>query len=114
MRKQEALWRVTYLWKKCRWKKSFRPWNRFGTICAAGRGPFLRRPGMKTFWPKGTQCKSVVMMHSRIGRQPRRHAFERMFQRGIDLDAVAQVISSGEVIADYPDDQPYPSTLLLG
>jgi uncharacterized protein DUF4258 len=43
-----------------------------------------------------------------------RHAFERMFQRGIDPDAVAQVISSGEVIADYPDDQPYRSTLLLG
>jgi len=43
-----------------------------------------------------------------------RHAFERMFQRGIDPDAVAQLLSSGEVIADYPDDQPFPSTLILG
>ena len=43
-----------------------------------------------------------------------RHAFERMFQRGIDPDAVAQVVASGEVIADYPDDQPFPSALLLG
>jgi hypothetical protein len=43
-----------------------------------------------------------------------RHAFERMFQRGIDPDAVAQLVSSGEVIADYPDDEPYPSTLILG
>ena len=43
-----------------------------------------------------------------------RHAFERMFQRGIDPDAVVQIVSSGEVIADYPDDQPYPSTLILG
>ena len=43
-----------------------------------------------------------------------RHAFERMFQRGIDPDAVAQIVSSGEVIADYPDDRPFPSTLILG
>ena len=43
-----------------------------------------------------------------------RHAFERMFQRGIDPNAVAQVVASGEIIADYPDDQPFPSALLLG
>lgn len=43
-----------------------------------------------------------------------RHAFERMFQRGIDPDAVAQLVSGGELIADYPDDQPFPSTLMLG
>ncbi len=43
-----------------------------------------------------------------------RHAFERMFQREIDPDAVAQLVSSGEVIADYRDDQPFPSTLILG
>jgi len=43
-----------------------------------------------------------------------RHAFERMFQRGIDPDMVMRVIASGEVVADYPDDQPFPSALLLG
>ena len=43
-----------------------------------------------------------------------RHAFERMFQRAIDPDAVAQLVSSGELIADYPDDQPFPSALILG
>ena len=43
-----------------------------------------------------------------------RHAFERMFQRGIDPDAVAQIVSSGEVIADYPEDRPFPSALILG
>ena len=43
-----------------------------------------------------------------------RHAFERMFQRGINPDAVAQVITQAEVIVVYPDDEPYPSTLLLG
>lgn len=43
-----------------------------------------------------------------------RHAFERMFQRGINPGKVAQIIAEGEVIADYPDDQPLPSALLLG
>lgn len=43
-----------------------------------------------------------------------RHAFERMFQRGIDPDAVAQIVVHGEVIAEYPDDDPFPSVLLLG
>ena len=43
-----------------------------------------------------------------------RHAFERMFQRAINPDAVTQIIAEGEVIADYPDDQPFPSALLLG
>ena len=43
-----------------------------------------------------------------------RHAFERMFQRGIHPNAVTQIIAKGEVIADYPEDQPYPSVLLLG
>lgn len=43
-----------------------------------------------------------------------RHAFERIFQRGINPDAVAQIIANGEVIVDYPEDQPFPSVLLLG
>jgi len=42
-----------------------------------------------------------------------RHAFERMFQRGINPDAVAQIIAKGEVIASYPDDDPFPCVLLL-
>jgi hypothetical protein len=43
-----------------------------------------------------------------------RHAFERMFQRGIDPDAVALIVGDGKTIADYPDDRPFPSVLLLG
>ena len=43
-----------------------------------------------------------------------RHAFERMFQRAINPDAVTQIVAEGEVIADYPDDQPFPSASLLG
>jgi hypothetical protein len=42
------------------------------------------------------------------------HAVQRMFQRGITEMDVRQVLESGEVIEDYPDDQPYPSRLILG
>lgn len=44
----------------------------------------------------------------------RKHAIMRMFERGIsDLD-IRSVLSNGEVIMYYQDDQPYPSQLLLG
>lgn len=43
-----------------------------------------------------------------------RHAFERMFQRGINPDRAAQIIANAEVVIEYPDDQPFPSVLLLG
>ncbi|MGH8557325.1 MAG: DUF4258 domain-containing protein [Methylococcales bacterium] len=43
-----------------------------------------------------------------------RHAFERMFQRSIDPDAVQYIVTEGETIGDYPDDRPFPSALLLG
>ena len=43
-----------------------------------------------------------------------RHAIERMFQRGLSSAAIAAVLRAGEVIADYPEDAPFPSRLLLG
>ncbi len=42
------------------------------------------------------------------------HALRRMFQRGIIREQVKGVLSHGETIADYPDDSPYPSRLILG
>ncbi len=42
------------------------------------------------------------------------HAIQRMFERGVGIDAVNSVVSSGDIVADYPDDSPYPSRLLLG
>jgi len=42
------------------------------------------------------------------------HAVQRMFERGIGKEAVIDVIRTGEVIASYPDDYPYPSFLMLG
>lgn len=43
-----------------------------------------------------------------------RHAIQRMFSRGISVTAVRAVLSEGVVVEDYPDDQPYPSKLMLG
>jgi len=42
------------------------------------------------------------------------HALVRMFERKIRKDDVTHVIQNNEVVFDYPDDQPYPSKLLLG
>jgi hypothetical protein len=42
------------------------------------------------------------------------HAIQRMFERGIGRDDVLAVIAQGETIAEYADDKPYPSRLLLG
>ncbi len=43
----------------------------------------------------------------------RKHALERMFQRGISRSDVKEVLHSGQVIESYNDDKPYPSFLLF-
>jgi Domain of unknown function (DUF4258) len=42
------------------------------------------------------------------------HAVRRMFERSIGEEDVRKVLAGGEEIAGYPDDNPYPSRLLLG
>ncbi len=42
------------------------------------------------------------------------HAVRRMAERGISEEDVARVIADGKAIESYPQDQPYPSRLLLG
>jgi Domain of unknown function (DUF4258) len=42
------------------------------------------------------------------------HARVRMFERNISTDEVLAIISSGEIIEDYPDDEPCPSVLIMG
>lgn len=42
-----------------------------------------------------------------------RHAIERMFQRSLRPEHIRESLAKGEVIADYPDDKPFPSQLLL-
>jgi len=44
----------------------------------------------------------------------RRHAFERMLERGLSRSIVLEVASNGEVIEDYSTDRPTPTALLLG
>jgi hypothetical protein len=44
----------------------------------------------------------------------RKHAIMRMFERGISEEDIRETLRSGEIIADYQDDKPYPSQLLLG
>ncbi|MBD2111785.1 DUF4258 domain-containing protein [Leptolyngbya subtilissima] len=41
------------------------------------------------------------------------HAVKQMFQRKISRDEVKAVLDYGEVIAEYPEDRPYPSYLML-
>ena len=42
------------------------------------------------------------------------HALQRMFERRITTEEVRRVLESGETIESYPEDQPYPSRLVLG
>ena len=42
------------------------------------------------------------------------HAMIRMFQRSIGQAEVKEVIQSGEIVVEYPDDEPFPSRLMLG
>jgi hypothetical protein len=42
------------------------------------------------------------------------HAIQRMFERGIAKEDVRQVLSTGKMIEAYPEDEPYPSRLVLG
>lgn len=44
----------------------------------------------------------------------RLHTVQRMFERGVSTDDVRQVIQTGKVIEDYPEDKPLPSCLILG
>jgi len=42
------------------------------------------------------------------------HAIQRMFERGISLKKVRQVLERGATIEDYSSEMPEPSRLILG
>jgi hypothetical protein len=42
------------------------------------------------------------------------HAVQRMFERKVSRDDVHQLLNRGEIIAEYPEDKPFPSLLLAG
>lgn len=43
-----------------------------------------------------------------------RHATIVRLERGITIAALEQALLTGEIVERYPDDQPYPSCLVLG
>ena len=43
----------------------------------------------------------------------RKHMLQRLAERGILQQEVLDVLRTGELIEDYPDDEPYPSALFL-
>ena len=51
------------------------------------------------------ECKEIIFSQ---------HAVQRIFERGIQTNDIKAVIESGEIIADYPEDFPFPSYLILG
>ena len=42
------------------------------------------------------------------------HARVRMFERNVSTDDLIAIISSGEIIEEYPEDEPCPSFLIMG
>jgi hypothetical protein len=42
------------------------------------------------------------------------HARVRMFERNVSTDKLITIISSGEIIEEYPDDESCPSVLIMG
>jgi hypothetical protein len=46
--------------------------------------------------------------------QWRRHVLEKLAERGIQQQAVREVLLNGERIRDYTEDRPFPSALFLG
>ncbi|MGB7249305.1 MAG: DUF4258 domain-containing protein [Phormidesmis sp.] len=42
------------------------------------------------------------------------HAITRMFKRRIRQSDVVSVVKNGKIIAQYPNDEPFPSVLMLG
>ena len=44
----------------------------------------------------------------------KRHALERMIERGISRTQVLEVLEKGEIIEEYDDDKPFSSALILG
>ena len=59
----------------------------------------------------------LAILHEAVagGRiQWRRHVLEKLAERGIQQQAVREVLLNGERIRDYTQDRPFPSPLLLG
>lgn len=54
---------------------------------------------------RNLDCKDIVFTG---------HAVQRMFERSIQKSDAFIVIKSGEIIAEYPNELPFPCCLMLG
>lgn len=61
---------------------------------------------------KGTAQRAEFVRHDAVLIS--HHARVRMFERNIPTDDLLAVIATGEIIEEYPDDEPCPSALILG
>jgi len=44
----------------------------------------------------------------------KKHSIIRMYERKLLVDEVKEILLSGEIIENYPDDRPLPSCLIMG
>ena len=59
----------------------------------------------------------LAILREAVGQgriQWRRHVLEKLAERGIQQQAVRDVLLKGEKIRDYTQDRPFPSALFLG
>jgi hypothetical protein len=68
---------------------------------------------------KGDECMVYSIEQFRVLNKPEtifmtQHSRKRFAERNIKLSDVCEVINSGTIIEEYPDDFPYPSCLILG
>ena len=76
-----------------RWPDPFALFNKRSVACL-----YVDQPGLM-------DCAEVAFSG---------HAIRRIFERALGRDAILEIVRTGEVIAEYPDDSPHPSCLLLG
>lgn len=97
-------------------------WNCGGQGQASGYQHTLSIDQKINIFPAATECVGRIQMDiefiSKLIKENRlqwqRHALERMIERGIARSDVKHVLTKGEIIEDYPDDDPFPSLLVLG
>src|SRR6202011_1360698 len=92
-------------------------WSRPGARCGAYGSPTLGdHPRLLTAQRRGPGACDQQPPHGPVTYARlvyRVHAVERMAERAIGDVDVRLVLDSGEVIADYQGDLPYPSRLVL-
>lgn len=74
--------------------------------------PFIKRSTKHTYMHALQKEITTQIKRGRIKWQ--RHAFERMLERDISRSEVIQVLLHGELIENYPADNPFSSGLFLG